>query len=498
MNNKKRVLLTLPQVGAVLSRQKMKYFEWGRGSGKSFILAYFIWKMVTEMPRAAFALVGVTYSQILATTLPSTLKALEILGLIQDVDFVVGKSGKKFGFELPFETPNQWNCVIHFSNGAVLHLVSLDGGNSRRGLNTFGFIADEAALLNPEKLYYDVQLTNRAKYENNPNASMLGAEVYASSTPLTKKGKWFIEKEKLAKSKPNEYYFSKASSLSNPNLREDYLVKARDNAPSLMLFEAEFLNKRPKEITDGFYANLNPDIHYYTDYDVSYLEKQIWIPEGITLDCRQDKDLHRKQPLIVSLDFGVFNSLTVSQFNRNTNTFRVLKSMWAKSPKITNDLFIDQFLPYYEAHQDKKIYLYGGHDGHNAQANSTTTLYEQLENLLRQHGWKVYVQAKKSAPLHSRKYLLLNAMLKETDHRLPKIRIHQENCADLITALERAEAIEGKNGIEKQKKDERNKSMLQQHTTHLTDAFDYPIYDMFWDLYDNGSSTAGEGLIMLI
>jgi len=498
----KRLNLTIPQMDAVLSHQKRKYLEWGRGAGKSFILAYFMREFAKQMPRGSFFLVGETFTQILSRTLPGTIRALELFGLYQDVDFVVGTCGKSKGFAMPLYAPQQWKNIIHFSNGAVFFLVSLDNQNSGRGLNSFGGIGDEAALLDPIRLFNNVQTTNRAKEEIYDGVPLLGAEIYASSTPMSKSGMWFVEMEEKALERPDKYYFSSAPATTNHMLRPDYFESAKENSPTQTIYEAEILNIRPKVISDGFYANLNDKIHYYSDYDQNYLEGAIWLPKekrvDIAFNCKQDNDVIRTQGLIVSLDFGVFNSIVISQLDKASNTYRVLKSFWVKSPKITNDLFIEEFLPYYEPHQEKKIYLYGGHDGHNRQANSTSTLYQQLETLLRAHGWQVYVMAKPSAPLHSRKYILLNSMLKGIKAALPKIRINKDNNKDLIIALERAEAIEGKTGIEKQKKDERNKKMMQQHTTHLTDAFDYPLYDMFWQPYESGShNTAGEGLIML-
>ena len=499
----KRVKLNIPQARAFKNMRQKNYWVFSRGVGKSTGIAYGMRRQVSQMPRASFFLVGATYSQILSRTLPSTIEGLELLGLYQDVDYVIGRCGKNRGFAMPYQPPNQWNNIIHWSNGAIHQLVSLDNPNTGRGLNSYGGIGDEAALLDPIRLYNNVKTTNRAKKEIFKDCSMLGAEIYATSMPMSKTGDWIFKMEEEAIEHPDKYYFGKANIYWNlKNLREGYLEEVMQEMPSQLVYDAEILNIRPRVITDGFYGNLTQN-HYYTDYDQNYLEGSIWMPKqkkvDISFNCKQDNDLIKTQPLIVSLDFGVFNSMVVSQMDKNTNTYRVLNSFWVKSPKITNDLFIEEFLPYYEPHQEKKIYLYGGHDGHNRTANSTTTLYQQLETLLRQHGWTVYTMAKPSAPLHSRKYILLNTILKEVNPKLPKIRINKDNNKDLIIALERAEAIEGKTGIEKQKKDERNKSMLQQHTTHLTDAFDYPLYDMFWDTYDSASRLIlGEGLIRLL
>lgn len=502
MKNKaktKVINLNIPQAKAFVNMRLKNYWEWSRGAGKSTGLAGGMRKFVVQMPRASFFLVGATYSQILSRTLPSTIEGLEMFNLYQDVDYVVGRSGKKNGFQMPFQPPNQWNNIIHFSNGAIFQLVSLDNPNTGRGLNSYGGIGDEAALLDPEKLYNNVKTTNRAKKEIFKNASMLGAEIYASSTPITKKGKWFVEMEAEARKRPDLYYFSKANSYANAhNLRKGWFEEMRAEAPSQLIYDAEILNIRPKEITDGFYANLNPDKHYYTDYSASYLEgldaskfknsNQDVMREHF--NCNQDNDINPNEPLIVSLDFGVFNSLVVSQ--THDDEYRVLKSMWVKSPKLLDDLFIEQFIPYYRPHQDKTIYLYGGHDGHNRLPNSSKTLFEQVRELLTQHGWTVIIMSKGSAATHYDKYLLFNAMLKENQPNLPKIRINEGNNPDLIIALERTEAKESPAGVEKNKKDERNSSFPQQHATHLPDAFDIPIVTMYNDRFKGVASFANE------
>ena len=510
MRQTKRIVLTGPQGNAVLSFLKYNFLEWGRGSGKSFILAFFILQFVKQMPGATFFIVGATYTQILSTTLPSTKQGLEFFNILEDVDYVIGRCGKSKGFAMPLQAPNQWNNVIHFSNGAIFVLISQDNPNAGRGLNTYGGLGDEAALLNPDKLLTQAQGTNRgtgkgtAKEEIFKKASMLGAEVYASSTPLTKSGKWFTDKEAQALLPENKakMYFSKASSLSNPNNNQEWYLNMKNNALSQTLYNAEILNIRPTNVTDGFYPNLNHERHYITDYDNVYLEGQIWMPKekdgGISLTCKQDLDRQHNEPLIVSLDFGVFNSCVVSQVHRDLNEYRVLKSMWVKSPELLSDLFVKKFIPYYKDHGDKTVHLYGGHDGNNDQVNAANTLFEQVETILRAHGWSVYTLTRGQAARHHAKYLLINAILKETQRNLPRIRINKHNCADLIISLEHAEAKEGNNGVEKEKKHERNKSLLQQHTTHLTDAFDVPIYALYNDLFTGSNFTAGESGIILL
>ena len=113
MKPKSKIInLNIPQAKAFINMRLKNYWEWSRGGGKSTGLAFGMRKFVTQMPRASFFLAGATYSQILSRTLPSTIEGLEMFNLYQDVDYVVGRSGKKQGFQMPFQPPNQWNNII--------------------------------------------------------------------------------------------------------------------------------------------------------------------------------------------------------------------------------------------------------------------------------------------------------------------------------------------------------------------------------------------------
>ena len=485
MKPTKIVRLNPAQMAAVLSRQKNKHFEWSRGAGKSTILGWYVKEAVRTMPRATGILVGATYMQMLSRTLPSTKEGLEMFGFYENIDYVIGRSGKSLGFDMPFQSPNSWRNMIHFRNGFVLAMVSLDMPDSGRGLNSYIVIGDEAALLDPERLFNNVQTTNRAtkpQFEKNP---LLNAEIYASSTPLTKTGKWFIKAEQLAKQNPDDYVFIKANAYVNrANLSLDWFKRMKEKAISKMHYEAEILNIRPKDVTNGFYPQLEPAIHYYEDsYNETYLlDLNLNKIRPAHFNCRQDKDLNPDKPLIVSVDWGAnINSMVVTQ--HINNELRFLKDFWVKSPKILDDLFNEEFLPYYKYHKTKVIHFYYDRNGNTRVANSKMTYAEQAIKIMRDAGWRVIVKTPRSLdPAHNDKFLLINYLLKyDGRNNLPRIRINKYNCQSLITSLEYAEAKDGRKGIEKDKSSERNKNIPQEEATHLSDAFDLPIYWLFKD-----------------
>lgn len=496
----KQITLNLAQLVAIMSKAKIKYLEWGRGTGKSTILAYFMLMMVKYMPRATFILVGNTYAQVLSNTLKSTKKGLEFFGIYEDYDYVVGSTqGKKLGFAMPYEKPNHWNNMIHFSNGTVFQLVGLDNPNSSnggRGINSSGILADEAALLDNDKLAINVKNTNRsfAKSVIHGENPYLFSETYVSSTPLTKKGAWFLKGEELAKRKPKEYFFHSATAHWNlNNLRPDYFEYMKDSYSSELIYNAEMLNIRPKEIQDGFYPQLTED-HYYVDKNNSYLEE---IPltqiSGRHFNCKTDNDVIKSDPLIISIDWGAnINCMTVHQ--PQDDTWRVLNEFYVKSPKILDHLFLEEFIPYYRPHPTKEIFMYYDRTGNNRTANSKMTFAEQAQKILDDAGWKVHLMTTGLNPSYMDKFRLLNVMLRDDGRRgLPKIRINKVNCSNLIISMEHAEAYDRGRGLEKDKRPEQRKAVDQEHAPHLSDTFDYPLFERFWEVF-TGTKISNEDL----
>lgn len=484
-------LMQMAVVKAIKKGIKNITVEGSRGVGKSTVLGKVLQNNVKEMPKSTGIIVGASFVQIKTRTLPSTKEGLEMFGLYEDIDYVVGRCGKSLGFEMPFQSPDSWQNVIHFRNGAIAVLVSLDNPNSGRGLNAYWVIGDEAALLDHTRLFNNVLSTNRSVKEEFAKAKMLNSTVFVSSVAMTSKGEWFTNREKLALQNPAEYCFIKANAYVNAhNLVPNYIEKMRAEALSKTIFEAEILNIRPKGVQDGFYAQLKPNIHYYTRL---YDEKNmVDLSNQNKFDCTFDNDLIRNVPLQMNLDFGgKINCMTVSQFIRTQNRVNFIKEFFKKHPSIVNEL-IDEFIEYYKPHQStcNEVHLYYDKSGNNREANSKLTLAEQVIARLRAAGWKVINKTPRTNnPPHLAKFTLINSILAEQDYKLPVIRINADNCPNLIISMENA-PLKGNDAFEKDKSSERSTVILQEHATHFSDTLDYNLYWQFWHLADTRSQSS--------
>lgn len=459
--------------------------EAGRGLGKSTILAWFMHEAQRQMPRATGVLVGETYVQIKSRTLPSTKEGLEMFGYYEGIDYVVGRSGQQLGYEMPFQAPSTWTNIIHFRNGFIWVMVSLEDPNAGRGINGYIVIGDEAALLRYERLYNNVIIPNRAMKEQFSKCSLVNATIFASTVAMTKTGEWFTNREKLAKENPSEYFFIKGNAKINKhNLKPGYFDQMKKESLSKLHYDAEILNIRPKGVTEGFYAQLSDKNYYYHKSDYRALED---ISQEYRPSCKYDTDVVKNVPLQLNLDFGGrINCCTVSQYLTIMNEVRYLKDFTALTPKKLRDL-VSEFIEYYDAHKVScnDIYLYHDRSGYNQQANSVTTLATDVQNQLIAAGWNVINMTPESNnPDHIIKYRLINALLAEDDYTLPKIRINSDNCPNLVISMENAPVKLSKDGFEKDKASERSKVIKQEHATHLSDTLDYNLYWQFAYLLD--------------
>ena len=345
-------------------------------------------------------------------------------------------------------------------------------------------MGDEAVLLTYDRLFNNVLTTNRAKKEIFKGKSMLHAEIFVSSVAMTKKGEWFTNREKMAIENPKEYTFIKASSKVNiHNLKPGWIEKMRREALSKTMFEAEILNIRPGKIADGFYAQLSKKNYYKYKYDIDALGD---LTENYVPSSKYDTDLVRGVPLQFNLDFGGrINCGTVSQYLESQGEIRFIKEFFAKNPDKLSDM-VKQFIDYYKHHQSScnVVHLYHDRSGYKSEANSKTTLAEDVENALRSAGWIVINQTPNTNnPEHIQKFRLINEILSEQNPRLPIVRINENQCPNLIISMENA-PLTSDDAFKKDKSSERSSTIPQEHATHFSDTLDYCLFWQFGYLLD--------------
>lgn len=500
------------------------YVEAGAGAGKSTAMGRRIQRLVMEMPRGSFMLVGETYQQILTRTLPTTIHGLEALGIYQNLHYFVGrKPPSSWKFPMAYKPPMKADKAIFFWTGAVINLVSQDVQGDGKSLNSDALLADEATQLNKKTLDIDQRPRVRgSEYKEFEKQKLFLSELYLSTTAITEEGFWYEEMEEKIKEnrlelerKLKTYRYSEADRLelerqmleqvflkatwkvNAKNLPPNYLDKAKQSALDAMQFNAEYLGIRPQRVKGGFYSLFSQERHCYTDFDYSY-----YVEVGAKPDCRGDRDLTRGVPLILGIDWGgVINCLTVNQNLQSINEYRTLKSMYVLGDEqmIQDDLFI-MFDSYYAHHKEsnKQLFLYYDNQGNQGTGISKQTRAEKAAAQLRTLGWQPRLMTIGGRnERHDMTHLTWTYLLKGGHPRLPTYRMNKANCKELSISMRNAKTKPGPNGgIKKDKASEGSDVIARQHATDLSDANDKPIIGLFSSIVAGSGGGSSVGLRM--
>lgn len=519
----------------------------GRGTGKSFIVAYIIHIVLKFMPRSKWLIVGETYKSMLESTLPSTLAALEKFNYFRDVHYVVGIKPPD-SWDKPFQAVAKgYANTISFWNGTVFHLVSQDSGaTSPRSLNADGIINDEALNLDKEKYDQDIAPTLRGNGDHFGHLPFHHAEFFFTSPPYGSESEWIwnvskyyendgfdyetifnqlidlqvefiderskaqrqlIYKDIVIKQKELKFYtkdgvyFSQSNCFDNIRvIGLDYLEKRRRTMSDLS-FTVEIMGKRQGKIEGGFYAKLDRQIHGYKgtwlndslgQFNNSALEnlagEGLNIDENILKSSLFDRDCISTLPLRIGVDWGGnINSLVVGQKLDSMRQFNLINCFHAKWPETLEAVF-HQFGEYYRFHGNKLIYFYYDRNGNSKVANSELTYAEQAAEVLRGYGFDVIPMTSGLDAFHNDKYLLFNMLLAEATTSLPRLRFNVYNFRGALISMENTPIKEVEGKIKKNKGEEGKHLETEERATHYGDAFDSLVWGEFKDLLETESA----------
>lgn len=460
------VYLNQKQWKLIHSLKKKNIFIGGRGSGKSTIGGDYLFRCVDTMPKSTGVICAPTMDILKNRSLPAVQEHWERLGVELDYDYVIGKKPPD-DFELPYSKVNDHKNVISFWNGTVIHMVSLYEKNASRGLNLQFCLGDEMAFARRERFTQGIlpamrghfwkvaeilledweekpwgqvvqNLENewvwRLPFQENPHYL---SYLLVSSMPYLDDGKWLLKYE----DDPDAFYIE-STALDNVDvLGPDYVPNLRKELPALE-FDVEVMNMRVEQLPDGFYPKFSDEIH-------------------TTMDDHYNPD----QDLDLSFDFGVFNSMIVAQEISGMACY--LDELYVKHGTV--DDLVERFCQRYMSHRNKKVNIYGDRNGNNSRPNNQKTLYQEIMDRLRSHGWNPISHVTGLDPAHADKHLMLNQAL-AGNKRLPAVKLHKVKCKNLIISIKRAPILEG---FKKDKRSERQDNPTpQEHATHLSDCFD--------------------------
>jgi len=498
----KRLYYNKPQLETYHIGAHRTYCIWGRGTGKTTnALALHFARLVTEMPRGLFALVGVSYAQILGRVLPGLIQGWERLGYQRNVHFFVRKfAPEKYGWKRSYFCPEEASHIIHWWTGAVIVFVSQDRPSLANGLSFDGMGGDEARFLNYDQMFTtDMPTDHRGAWlfdfepqslSESEKTKILTIAAYLSELHRKKYNASTSQKvvyqrqitryEKVYNQlRKGKVFFSMASTLENIYALGAEAIQTMKKTMPKKRFEAAVLNLKRKQVDVGFYALFDPNkLGYYGD-NHSFLDDPRFLI-GSERDCRWDKYHDPKRPLDIGADFGgYFNGCVVGQAFRQNN-YRILNSFWVEHPD-TSEAVMKQIAHYYRFTECKEIHFYHDHTAYDKPKREGVqdgiSYLEEWENAAKRYGWvlrPIFIGHTQSP---NSRYLLWHRTFKN-DPELARFQYHQATCQDLETAIQLTALKEGKDGaFQKDKSTEKpdksgNFPLPQQHAPHLTDALD--------------------------
>lgn len=515
----------VPQIKFQLVQANKNYGVMSRGTGKSSgIGSVYLTECARRMPRSQGGIVGATFQQLLVRTLPPVISNWRRMGYERDVHYVIGREPKPewrklWNWKEPYTMPLDSKNAIYWFNGSCQVLISQDRIGSSNGLSLAYIFGDEAKLLNKERLDDEVMPTLRGDRDKFGKLSCYRSEMFLTDMPTGSKGLWILDKledmdertislildiqlhlnslmvkaikakgvtrknlnRKIAKFermlndlRKKSVYYAEANALENLDVLGQEYIDDMKRQLSKPKFLSSIMNKRNVKIEDGFYGNLDEDIHGADWFDYDHLDSIIQTDfTEYEQTSIQDAGYLRHEPLDLAFDYGTFNCCMVGQ--EVGNEYRLLHGFHEFRPKLVQDV-AKKFCNYFKDYPTKVVNYYFDHTAMGGMANTSYTYKESVVHVLKSNGWHVNEVYCGLAPRHDRKYEVLNTILSEKDPLLPKLRYSKSHCESWQISCNSAPTKQGKSGFEKDKSSEKDPDIPANLATHYSDAGDTLLF----------------------
>ena len=294
-------------------------------------------------------------------------------------------------------------------------------------------------------------------------------------------------KPRLADMRRNAVYYIRASSFCNKDILGPKFFKTQLDTLSMDEFLTSICAIRHKEVVNKFFITYDRERNQYRD---SYIYDQILkhnLQERFLLTARYLRHYDRREPLYIGYDPGNFSSLIVAQKKDYGQRLDIIKEFWAYFPNCQDSL-AEQVWQFFGADAiDKTIHLYPDRAGNKRreELEMITTDSRALKLALEGYGFTVILYNEGAPTIyHWQQFKLCQLLFGERISLLPKIRIDENECKNLCSAILISPLIRKGNTIELDKSSETKESIKHQAglTTQLPSAMIYLLYGLYGDL----------------
>lgn len=306
-------------------------------------------------------------------------------------------------------------------------------------------------------------------------------------------------KPRLADMRRNAIYYIRASSFCNKDILGPKFFKTQLDTLDMDEFLTSICGIRHKEVTNKFFAAYDREKHQFKD---SYIYEEIMkhnLKDKFILTARYLKHYDKREPLYVGFDPGDFCSLIVAQKKEYGQRLDIIKEFWAYLPD-SQDSLAQQMYQFFGADAvNKVIHLYPDRAGNKRreELEQITTDSRALKATLESYGFTVILYNEGAPTIyHWQQFKLCLLLFSERLPILPKVRIDEDECPNLCSAILISPIIKKGGMIELDKSSEKKQVLKNQAglTTQLPSAMIYLLYGLYGDLAKKELSTFPDDL----
>jgi len=299
---------------------------------------------------------------------------------------------------------------------------------------------------------------------------------------------------RLADMRRNAVYYIRASSFRNKDILGPKFFKTQLDTLDMDEFLTAICGVRHKEVTNKFFAAYDKARHQFKD---SYVYDAILghdLKDKFTLTARYLRHYDRREPLYVGYDPGAFSSMIVGQKKDFGRQLDIIKEFWAYYPEEQESL-AQQFYQFFAADaQNKVVHLYPDRAGNKRreELEQITTDSRALKAALEGYGFSVILHNEGAATIyHWQQFKLCLMLFGEQRNFLPRVRICENECKNLCSAILISPLVKKGNAIELDKSSEKKEPLKRQAglTTQLPSAMIYLLYGLYGDIAKSDLST---------
>lgn len=294
-------------------------------------------------------------------------------------------------------------------------------------------------------------------------------------------------KPRLADMRRNAIYYIRASSFCNKDILGPKFFKTQLDTLDMDEFLTAICAIRHKEVTNKFFTTYDRERHQFKD---SYIYDEILkmdLKDHFSLTARYLRHYDKREPLYMGYDPGNFQSLIVGQEKDCGRYFDIIKEFWAYIPDDQQNLAQQVYSFFGSDAVNKTIHLYPDRAGNKTreELEQITTDSLTMKAALESYGFSVILYNDGQETIyHWQQFRLCQLLFSEKLPLLPKVRIDENECPNLCSAILITPLKKTNGKIEMDKSSEKKEELKRRPglTTQLPSAAIYLFYGLFADV----------------